>query len=602
MSEHLDIIVSDALIRAHASDQSFRRGQEYFRSKAVHSLIRRGSALEAEVEGSEPRPYRVRVAFAAGSLTASCDCPYDWGDWCKHIVAMLLAYLDGDRLEERPPLVSRLASLAPEQMREALLRVSARDSAFATAIEQELDFIGLDSREASSLIQRTLRDRASQPAAVRKALRQRVRSLSRMRPSEAYWHVGEVVQELRENDLALAWGCLDDDDGPGALTILQALTEAYMDEWEALDDSDGEASAFFDDLGEAWCEALLSADLTVDEGKAWARQMRRWADDLEHDYGVGDGFYTAEAAAVKAWQRRELAAAHRSHDGESPLVELSSHGEPTALTQARLNVFARQKRYDDYLRLAFEAGEFDAYATMLVQLGRLEEAVDFGLQNIEEATGALRLAMALDRNGATEAALRVAEHGLILAGPLADLATVVLDLSVRLQQVNTGIRAAFILARERPTLSTYLAAQALAGPVWERVRPEFMARLKEAGPLGPSGAVEILLHEGLIDEAIEAVRDIWDYRLLARVADAAVESRPQWVIDASRNQAESILNQAKADAYGVAIRWLERARAAYRAGDRELEWCGYLAELTARHARKHKLRPMLEGLRRAGSR
>jgi len=593
----MDLAISEAQIREHASDQSFRRGQEYFRSKAVLSLIRRGDVLEAEVAGSEPRPYRVRMAFAAGGLSVSCSCPYDWDDWCKHIVAVLLEYLHGAQLEEREPVDSRLASLTPEQMREALLRVSARHPDFEAAIERELDFITPDSSQASSLAQRAVREGASQPAAIRKAVRQRVRSLSRMRSSEAYWHVGEVVQELRDNELALAWGCIEDDDGPGALSILQALTEAYIDEWEALDDSDGEASAFFEELGEAWCEALLSARLSVEEGKAWAEQMRRWADDLESDYGVGDGFYNGEAAAVQAWQHRALDATHRVGDGDSSPVEPSGRGEPVVLTQARLNVFARQKRYDDYLRLAQEAGELDAYATMLVQLDRLDEAEEFGLQNLDEASGALRLARALKQNGATEAALRVAEHGLVLAGPLADLSAWLLDLAVELHQVDTGIHTALVLARERPDLNAYLAAQALAGPAWERIRPEFLARMKEAR-YSDHGAVEILLHEELFDEAIEAVNDTWDYHLIARVADSAIESRPQWVIDASRKQAESIMNQAKADAYGPAIRWLERARAAYRLADREQEWRRYLAELIVQHARKYKLRPMLEGLQR----
>jgi len=592
----MELGISEAQIREHASDQSFKRGQEYFRSKAVLSLVRRGSALEAEVEGSEPRPYRVRVAFAANGLSVSCTCPYDWDDWCKHIVAALLAYLHGDALEEREPLDSRLASLTPEQMKEALVRLSARQPDFNEAIDRELDVLGLDSSQASSLVQRAVGDQASQPAAIRKSVRQRIRSLSRMRSSEAYWHVGEVVQELRDNELALAWDYVEDDDGPRALSVLEALTEAYIEEWEALDDSDAEASAFFEDLGEAWCEALLTARLSIDDGKAWAKRMRRWADELDSDWGVGDGFYNAEAAAVQSWT-------HRSHDERlgpdqvQPPDGLSGRAEPTQLTHARLNVFARQGRYEDYLRLALESGEVEAYSTMLVQLGRLEQAEAFGLQKLEQASGALRLAGALEQKGATEAALRIAEYGLGLEGPLADLAAWLLDLAVKLDEVQTGIRAALVLARERPDLETYLAAQALAGLAWEGFRPEFLARMKQAGDFERHGVVEVLLHEELFDEAIEAVGDTGDYHLLARVADAVLESRPQWVIEMSRKQAESIMDEARASAYGAAVRWLKRARAAYRIADREEEWHRYLADLMVRHARKHKLRPMLEGLR-----
>src|SRR5690348_2479064 len=83
--------LTEALIRQHATPDSFQRGQEYSRGGAVLSVVRRGSVVEAKVEGSLPAPYLVRVVFDAGGISlATCTCPYDWGGWCKHIVAALL--------------------------------------------------------------------------------------------------------------------------------------------------------------------------------------------------------------------------------------------------------------------------------------------------------------------------------------------------------------------------------------------------------------------------------------------------------------------------------------------------------------------------------
>src|SRR5947209_1755066 len=102
----LPFTLTEALIRQNAAAESVQRGRQYFREGAVASLVRRGAAIEAEVEGSEPAPYRVRVGFDEGGITdAECSCPYDWGGWCKHIVATLLACLEApETLEERPPL------------------------------------------------------------------------------------------------------------------------------------------------------------------------------------------------------------------------------------------------------------------------------------------------------------------------------------------------------------------------------------------------------------------------------------------------------------------------------------------------------------------
>jgi uncharacterized Zn finger protein len=86
--------LSEAQIRQHASAESFARGVDYERRGAVGALVLRGDLLQAEVEGSEYEPYRVTVSLDAGGVRAAdCSCPYDWGGWCKHIVATLLAYI-----------------------------------------------------------------------------------------------------------------------------------------------------------------------------------------------------------------------------------------------------------------------------------------------------------------------------------------------------------------------------------------------------------------------------------------------------------------------------------------------------------------------------
>jgi uncharacterized Zn finger protein len=80
------------------------------------------------------------------------------------------------------------------------------------------------------------------------------------------------------------------------------------------------------------------------------------------------------------------------------------------------------------------------------------------------------------------------------------------------------------------------------------------------------------------------------------VADAAITSHPDWVIKASRQQAESIMDEGKAQYYHAAARWLGKARAAYRVAGRQQEWQVYLAGLLDRHRRKYKLVPLLKAL------
>jgi hypothetical protein len=62
------------------------------------------------------------------------------------------------------------------------------------------------------------------PKVVRRQVRSIVHSLDRMRSSEAYWHVGAVVNGVREI-LEQAWTLIKADDGRNAIILLEAITE-----------------------------------------------------------------------------------------------------------------------------------------------------------------------------------------------------------------------------------------------------------------------------------------------------------------------------------------------------------------------------------------
>jgi hypothetical protein len=80
--------------------------------------------------------------------------------------------------------------------------------------------------------------------------------------------VGEVGQLAEQ-----ARPFIEAGDGRSALAILEAVTEEYVARWADLDDSDGEASGLFEELGPLWTEAILSADLTPAERRAWAKRL-----------------------------------------------------------------------------------------------------------------------------------------------------------------------------------------------------------------------------------------------------------------------------------------------------------------------------------------
>ena len=125
-------LLTEARLRALVPERIFQRGEAYCRRGAVLELARRGDVLHASVEGSGEFPYRVRVTTRGDRIIAHCDCPYvdEWGEWCKHIVAVMLAVVrHRGEIVVQPTvqaLVQPLDRASLEQLVESLVELDSR--------------------------------------------------------------------------------------------------------------------------------------------------------------------------------------------------------------------------------------------------------------------------------------------------------------------------------------------------------------------------------------------------------------------------------------------------------------------------------------------
>ena len=107
--------------------QILTRGRNYWRQGQILDLSFDEEEMlwEAQVEGSEL--YDVRVEQTEnGSLTCSCTCPYDMGDHCKHIAAVLYAIEDGfpEQLATKPRKKSAKRQTRHDKLRQRLEKTS----------------------------------------------------------------------------------------------------------------------------------------------------------------------------------------------------------------------------------------------------------------------------------------------------------------------------------------------------------------------------------------------------------------------------------------------------------------------------------------------
>lgn len=129
--------VTEEFILTKVTEKSFERGEEYYDSGMVESVVRRGTRLFAEVLGSEEDPYHIGISFREGDFDASCTCLYDWGGYCKHIVAALLTWIhDRDLVAVRAPIEDLLAKLDAESLRELVLEMVKTDPQLSETIDE----------------------------------------------------------------------------------------------------------------------------------------------------------------------------------------------------------------------------------------------------------------------------------------------------------------------------------------------------------------------------------------------------------------------------------------------------------------------------------
>jgi uncharacterized Zn finger protein len=115
------------------------RGFEYYEQDYVERVeqIETGE-FHAEVQGSEL--YEVYVRFDGRELIESeCDCPYDWGDECKHLVAVLYYIRDAEMLDETATstiaqqIAERLSNITEQELKDFVSAYAKRNSAFREA-------------------------------------------------------------------------------------------------------------------------------------------------------------------------------------------------------------------------------------------------------------------------------------------------------------------------------------------------------------------------------------------------------------------------------------------------------------------------------------
>ncbi|OUL27077.1 hypothetical protein BV378_10355 [Nostoc sp. RF31YmG] len=576
--------LSEFTIRRNANAKSFQRGEAYYEADAVISLTQRGNLLQAEVEGNQSHPYQVSLSFNSEGLTSvKCTCPYDADGWCKHIVAtMLVCMRQPESIEERPTLQQLLDYLDERQTQKLIQQLVAEYPRLIEAIDRHVNWITtppIEQQTGKSVCRHTIDS---------KPFKQKVRLI--LRDAVRAWEDGYDDDPISEELLSVVQTAIDFSergDGNNAIAILEAITSSCVENWDDVADYGADNYEIVQELNEAWCEAILTAELTPEEKVDIQVNLEAWQDEWNADFDL------ASEALRQGWEYQPLVEVLQGNIPERGVWEGEIPDYADDLALIRLKILERQERYQEYLYLADAEGQTEQYLTMLGRLGRIDEAITAAQAQMDTMEEAFALAKTFGQQDSLSEALDIAQIGLNLPGNCQyELGIWTSDLAQELGNGEAALSALKAAFQVKPSFVDYQKMAELAGENWANIKTDLLQIIRTSGGGETESAkVDIFLHEGLIDDAIAIVNELRSYNceLIYRVMDAAISHNPDWVIANACRRAESIMDAGKAEYYDEAVQWLKKARAAYLGSGRKADWASYKAKLIQEHGRKRKL-------------
>lgn len=584
-----------------AGPLAYQRGAGYLLDRRVESAEAGGGRLKATVRGT--MPYLVELWADRGRPRWSCTCPAaEDGSFCKHCVATALSLAPGDH----PPVLVAAAASG-----------RSRDPAFhggseSDAGEELADFVkGLAPERLAEIVL----DRAESDWRLRERLRAEAQADRGAGPDRGEWR-RRIDRAFADRDFmshgfvtyqeASGWAAAIDDviDGledlcdaghhDAAARLCEHAHRRADKAIEYVDDSDGWLSGFSSRLSELHlraCEAGRPDPVEL-AGRLLELEM---ASEL-------DGFYRSAASYAGVLGATGLAA---FREGLEPRLErISSEADrwsggvfavEQALVGWALGTGDPDALIEAHRRDRVLPGDVLEIAQALDRAGRGDEAIAWARRSLDEwgsrpwQVGELRdfLARKLRDQGEDNAAVLLFWEAFV-SSP---------SLSAYRQLLDEGAGEDW-LARGRNDLRsslTLVASETVPVAGGLATPAAAFAPLAPAVPEAAVALVDILLFEGLVDDAWDVAND---YGCRAQtwltLARARQESHPLDAIAVYESAALAIIDRKKANQYQSAVDLMVLVRRLADSAGKPRRFASLLERVRTEHKAKRRLKALLD--------
>lgn len=579
----MKMVIDRNALRRAAGPRSFERGEGYFRAGRVKSLNEYEGTLTAQVTGT--RPYRVKLHLRGRGLASDCTCPFGQeGEFCKHAVAVGLAWLSRSKTGKAAAGKPRQAGLTLKDVRSWLLTRDKKELA-DLLMAQAMDHEGLRRRlllEAAKTA-----GKGADIETYRKAIDQAVDAVSDDDFEDDYDYVSGIEEAIDPIGKLLKEGRASD-----AMALAEHALDAIEGVMGTVDDSYGHVGDLLQRLEDLHLKACR---LAKPDPAALARRLFHW--ELHGNWGTFDGAAKTYAAVLG---KTGLAGYRKQAEAEWARLPVLEPGQRDAAGYGKRHRITRILE-----NLARSSGD-------------VETLVALKKRDLSSSWAYLQVAEACRQAGKQDEAMEWAERGVKAFPNRVDprLREFLADAYHRRKRHEEAMALIWSGFTEARSLEAYKSLKAHAGKAgrWKTWRAKALTCLREqsakekakagrsrwAGSrLGDHSAlVEVLLWEKDVEAAWKEAKaggctgDLW-----RRLAEKREKDHPEDAVEVYRKMIGPTLRRTSKEAYEEAMGLLRKVRGLMVGMRKKGEFERFLAEVRAGNRLKRNFIKMLDGAR-----
>jgi len=585
--------ITEQNIRTFVGEQNFLKSQQAVRDGAIVHPDRQGRSLKAYCYGSLPEPYRVQVTFDdTGIAAASCSCSEDLPAYgsrgCEHAAALLLTW---NRQPEAFTTMDDIDTILERQSKTQLITLIKQLLQKQPEVEWQLTMPPLSGYKSVPIDTEEYRRQVD----------------------EVFEHAGRAwdavygISSDLYNITSTAAHFAQRQDYANAVAIYEVVALETLSYYLSYHDEDGALGRVVQD-----CVESLGAYLKSEREDETLREQILEAIFAVYRFDVDNGGFGLTKDTPPEFLQ----------DTTPEEMHLVAQWVRTALTELQENKQEsdwRLKRYgglllaleadklsdEEYLRIARETKSIQEVVTRLLELGRVDEAV----QEASQANGwpLIKLADLFVQHGQDAAVERMMDAK-AQQEAYTSIAEWLKNHYLARDKIAAALEMAELIFHRRPWFAEYQKMRELAVQLgtWEVVRQAALTFLQTTKNI--STLVEVALDEKDLERALHLLQatqphdsksDQWKYNyslapnVALKAAESAEEAYPRASIDLYQQHVEHLITGRGRSNYQVACTYLVKIRSLYEKLSETEQWANYIALLRKQHSRLSTLKAEL---------